>query len=319
MCRPWYQLATSRDALTNKSEIPGLGSSVCFAQPYTTTTTGGNKNVVITASRAVKDANNNVLGVVGTQINLDFVSQLLTSSPVLTNGYIFLLDQTDGTVVLYPKAKLPVGLDIFSRRVAIQEVEFNNNTNRGSNFLSLVKTLSTQQKSQTFNKTDSNNVDQLWSVSSAKVNNTDFIVVLVVPNSDVTALSDSMNGRTRIFSIVATILVLVLLMLLTFLSWRIANNTSKKVLAPVRELTDWLSQISKANLAIEIGDRPPVSAELNTIYYHFRNLLTAVRFGNEAYYAGNLQRALKNYEAAEKMMTEFNNTRGLGVVYNNKG
>ncbi|RUS28658.1 hypothetical protein BC938DRAFT_481626 [Jimgerdemannia flammicorona] len=57
------------------------------------------------------------------------------------------------------------------------------------------------------------------------------------------------------------------------------------------------------------------------IHEHFKNLLIAVRFGNEAYYAGDLDRALANmqYEAAERVMIQFRNQRGRGVCLNNKG
>jgi tetratricopeptide (TPR) repeat protein len=51
---------------------------------------------------------------------------------------------------------------------------------------------------------------------------------------------------------------------------------------------------------------------------HFKNILEAIRFGNEAYYANDLNKALQNFDAMETTMKQLNNERGLGVVYANK-
>jgi len=98
------------------------------------------------------------------------------------------------------------------------------------------------------------------------------------------------------------------------------------------------------NLDVEIGASGGASSELTLLHQNFKHVLTAVRFGkcfmlpltshwscadsmapmrsligNEAYYGGDLHKALQNYEAAEELMKTMGNQRGLGVCQNNKG
>jgi hypothetical protein len=54
------------------------------------------------------------------------------------------------------------------------------------------------------------------------------------------------------------------------------------------------------------------------IYSHFKNILEAIKFGNEAFYANDLNKALQNFDAMETTMKQLKNERGLGVVYGNK-
>jgi tetratricopeptide (TPR) repeat protein len=54
------------------------------------------------------------------------------------------------------------------------------------------------------------------------------------------------------------------------------------------------------------------------LHSHFKNILEAIKFGNSAYYANDLNKALQNFDAMEATMKQLNNERGLGVVYANK-
>ncbi|KAI8837327.1 hypothetical protein BC829DRAFT_48110 [Chytridium lagenaria] len=99
----------------------------------------------------------------------------------------------------------------------------------------------------------------------------------------------------------------------------VTKNVARRVLVPVEELTDWLSGVASSNMDTEVADAPVTSHELRVVKQNFQNLLIAIRFGNDAYYAGDLSKALANYEAAEELMIQLSNERGRGVCLNNKG
>ncbi|KAJ3292099.1 hypothetical protein HDU79_001735 [Rhizoclosmatium sp. JEL0117] len=80
-----------------------------------------------------------------------------------------------------------------------------------------------------------------------------------------------------------------------------------------------LSNIAVNELHFEFENKPLFSQELNNVNDNFKNLLTAVRFGNTAYYNDDLMLALDNYLAAEAMMIRLGNERGQGVCANNLG
>lgn len=62
-----------------------------------------------------------------------------------------------------------------------------------------------------------------------------------------------------------------------------------------------------------------MARDIDQIESSIRGLVVAIKFGNEAYYGGDVNKALRNYEAAERLMRDMGNLRGLGVCLNNKG
>src|SRR3990167_6169041 len=87
---------------------------------------------------------------------------------------------------------------------------------------------------------------------------------------------------------------------------------------PFKDLNKILKKIGSFDLNIELGEKAHVSSEITMVYENFKALLTAVRFGNESYYSGNLDKALENYKQAELLMKKTNNLRGISVCYNNE-
>lgn len=53
------------------------------------------------------------------------------------------------------------------------------------------------------------------------------------------------------------------------------------------------------------------------LYTTFRGLVTALRFGNQDYYAGDINRAMENYNSALELFTTLKNEKGIGICYNN--
>ncbi|KAI8611472.1 hypothetical protein BC830DRAFT_653608 [Chytriomyces sp. MP71] len=127
--------------------------------------------------------------------------------------------------------------------------------------------------------------------------------------------------RSAFFALVvgAVAATLVAAAVSSYVSYRVTRGFAVKIVSPIEDMTDKLGRLGQNELALEFGERPPLSSELQQVFDNFRNLLTAVRFGNKAYYADDMQLALENYLAAEAMMIRFGNLRGEGVCANNLG
>lgn len=88
--KDWYQ-----NALNN------VGSAI-WSDPYTDSITGTN---ILTVSTTVLDTNNKVIGVVGVDVNLSIVSQVLSSMVVGDHGYVYIVDK-NGIGVAHPDASI---------------------------------------------------------------------------------------------------------------------------------------------------------------------------------------------------------------------
>lgn len=84
--RPWYQKAV---------EAKG---GIAWVEPYLDEGTGG---IVITVSKAIKDASGNIVGVVGVDIQLSELSSLVKDTKIGENGYAAVLS-SKGKIVAHP-------------------------------------------------------------------------------------------------------------------------------------------------------------------------------------------------------------------------
>ena len=86
--RPWYNPAI---------EKPG---EVLISEPYISAIDNSN-NVIITASTTIKDVSDNIVGVMGIDISLEYLSDMIKNIKVGDNGYIFLYSK-DGRILAHP-------------------------------------------------------------------------------------------------------------------------------------------------------------------------------------------------------------------------
>ncbi|KAL2911198.1 hypothetical protein HK105_209349 [Polyrhizophydium stewartii] len=311
LCRNWYILSKAAAEKAGAS-VNGVGPTI-FTPPYRDTS---NKRVKIGSAVSVVGAAGTAVAALSVDVQIDFITDQLTKNPVLTNGYIFMMDAA-GNMVVYPTNKAPSSIpDIYNQTLSIADLEFGGSTTLLQSFLTTVRSIAGQNNTAQITKPGSSDS---WYVAANPVSGTSYYVVSMVPAGDITALSSQMRMRTTIFGIVAGVVMLVALVAAIVIAWRVITRETDKVLRPIAELGNWLTSVSEADLSRELGNKAPVSAEINIIHDHFKNLLIAIRFGNEAYYANDLNRALSNYEAAERMMVQFRNERGRGICLNNKG
>ncbi|KAJ3099775.1 Chromodomain-helicase-DNA-binding protein 1-like [Phlyctochytrium planicorne] len=326
-CRPWYTAATDAANVNKAASIAtGLGPAV-MSPPYVSSVSGG--RALITASQAFFNEAGQI-GVIGLQVQIDTLNDNLTGVSILKNGYIFVVD-VNGYIVLYPRKKASV--DPFKVLTKLSTLEFANDEAAANLFISKARKDSAEKNGavSTFSRRGlsfaagsvppASLSEDEWTFSASYIpstNNT-YLLVVMVPSSDISALSDSMRNSTTLYARAALGIAMVLIIVAGGVSMLITRSVARRVLKPVEELTGWLTRISSTHLDEEVADAEASTHELKIVKQNFKNLLIAVRFGNDAYYANDLSKALANYEAAERLMVELRNERGRGVCLNNKG
>jgi tetratricopeptide (TPR) repeat protein len=157
-----------------------------------------------------------------------------------------------------------------------------------------------------------------WVIVYIYMQNTDYYVVMMYPESDVVGMKDDIFTSVSTTTLNGTIILPIISGIIIIATLCVLNTIGKRYTEPIRQLLNDVKQIGTADLDIELGNRAPISAEFTALQHNFTNLLTAVKFGNDAYYGGNMQKALESYENAEKLMSTLGVIRGLSVCYNNK-
>ncbi|KAJ3186136.1 hypothetical protein HK101_009715 [Irineochytrium annulatum] len=310
-CRPWYTVAkrvAAIDPATRAASLKtGLGP-VTFSAPYLSKASG---KVLITASAALFNATA-LVGVIGVQAQMNDLNNRLSQVSVLQNGYIFIID-SDGYVVSYPQNL--TSLNIYTQTLPISSILFANNTDLAATFLKLVLAAAADGLTRNFYNAPGG---PQYTLAASRISTAGYYVVAIAPSSDISALSSKMHSSTNAFLTAALALTLVVLLLALLLALFLTRRVSAAVLKPVAELSGWLSNV-RANPDAEVGQLDATSRELREVQRNFADLLIAIRFGNELYHAGDLQKALRNYDRAEAMMIRLRNERGRGVCLNNKG
>ncbi|OOM78154.1 cyclic di-GMP phosphodiesterase Gmr [Clostridium puniceum] len=90
--RPWYNPALEKS------------NEVIISNPYISAIDNSN-NVIISASTAIKDVSENIVGVMGIDISLKNLSDMIKNTKVSDSGYIFLFLK-DGTILAHPDTNL---------------------------------------------------------------------------------------------------------------------------------------------------------------------------------------------------------------------
>ncbi|KAJ3120123.1 hypothetical protein HK098_004867 [Nowakowskiella sp. JEL0407] len=303
-CRTWYQNA---QAAAFGKIVRDVGPPVISA-PYMSASVN---KPIITVSQAFYNRGAPV-GVAGLDLFLEsFLDDFGKHGRILRTGFTFLMSSA-GNLITYDSRRLN-GRNITSAVTNIDLIEFND-TAKLDDFLQLA------MKKTTINDSSEITIDnKTWMISASILPDTDLLVVGLVPKEEVDFSGKDLRNRTRTYLMAAIATILVLFFVSTGVSYYFSRRFAMKVLNPVHELARVLDSITNSDLAVEINSSGGSSQELKLIHKHFQNLLIAVRFGNEAYYNGDLQLALQNYLAAEKLMEEFNNMRGLGICRNNLG
>lgn len=287
-CRIWYATAKYDD-------------DVHYTAPYKNALTG---QVRITASKRVLNGTD-LLGVFGLDFLMQEIDDIIDSNIVMSSGYMFIMS-SDGSLISYPNIDRSGSVP-----PTIITMESDINANTWYDILDEENTL------PLYTSVTDTNGDQ-WIIVYVYMEETDYYIVMMYPESDITETTNDIFGTVTKTTLNGTIVLPILSGIIMLIAFGVINTIGKHYTEPIRQLLNDVKQIGTADLDIELGNRAPVSSEFTALRHNFKHLLTAVQFGNDAYYGGNMQKALESYENAEKLMSTLGVVRGLSVCYNNK-
>ncbi|MHA2080973.1 MAG: tetratricopeptide repeat protein, partial [Candidatus Thorarchaeota archaeon] len=270
----WYTNVVAQD--------PG-DDSVVFTEPYIDASVG----LVISMGRPVRFDNGTLIGVVSADVTMATINEKVLNTEVLSNGYSYLLDSS-GDVVAHPD------LGVFDDPVPIAMIEFGSSTSAEAIAFSslLTSTVLIQESGQEeFQKNG-----QLWHMAFVNVSNTDYVLAIVVPDSDVIAPAIAMlnlvGTQTLILTIALGAVLAVVAGVISVVSYRRAHS----VVEPITEMTRLVNKMARQDFTRGITTAGAMYEEVGTTVDALLSFQEAARFGNQAFIRGDLNRALANYQ-----------------------
>ncbi|MHA1962958.1 MAG: tetratricopeptide repeat protein [Candidatus Thorarchaeota archaeon] len=270
----WYTNVVAQD--------PG-DDSVVFTEPYIDASVG----LVISMGRPVRFDNGTLIGVVSADVTMATINEKVLNTEVLSNGYSYLLDSS-GDVVAHPD------LGVFDDPVPIAMIEFGSSTSAEAiafNSLLTSTVLIQESGQEEFQKNG-----QLWHMAFVNVSNTDYVLAIVVPDSDVIAPAIAMlnlvGTQTLILTIALGAVLAVVAGVISVVSYRRAHS----VVEPITEMTRLVNKMARQDFTRGITTAGAMYEEVGTTVDALLSFQEAARFGNQAFIRGDLNRALANYQ-----------------------
>ncbi|MHA2056383.1 MAG: tetratricopeptide repeat protein [Candidatus Thorarchaeota archaeon] len=215
------------------------------------------------------------------------INEKVLNTEVLSNGYSYLLDSS-GDVVAHPD------LGVFDDPVPIAMIEFGSSTSAEAiafNSLLTSTVLIQESGQEEFQKNG-----QLWHMAFVNVSNTDYVLAIVVPDSDVIAPAIAMlnlvGTQTLILTIALGAVLAVVAGVISVVSYRRAHS----VVEPITEMTRLVNKMARQDFTRGITTAGAMYEEVGTTVDALLSFQEAARFGNQAFIRGDLNRALANYQ-----------------------
>ncbi|MHA2253238.1 MAG: tetratricopeptide repeat protein [Candidatus Kariarchaeaceae archaeon] len=292
--RPWYVSALET-------------TSISFSEPYTDASGLG---LLVTVTVPIHFDNGTLIGILGADLTITSIQTAILGAEVLENGYAYMLD-SDGNAIIHKS----IDRDLPAQ--SIVSLEFtSNNQNEITSFSS---DLLNQMKSGNVGNGQFKKNRDLWYISYAPIPSTQFALALVVPESDILAPANKIKDDILDALFSQLVVFFIILLIISGVIFYFTNYTSGQIVKPIQELTEITNLIASGNLSRDLKGGVSGSREITMLYNTFRGLVTALRFGNDDYYAGNINRAMDNYIAALELFTSLNNLKGIGICHNNLG
>ncbi|MFW9815634.1 MAG: tetratricopeptide repeat protein, partial [Candidatus Thorarchaeota archaeon] len=257
--------------------------SVVFTQPYVDPSVG----LVISMGRPVRFDNGTLIGVVSADVTMATINEKILGTKVLTNGYSFLLNST-GVVVAHPD------LDVFDEPAPITTLEFGSSTSSEAVAFNvqLTSTVLTQESGRIeFQKNG-----QQWHMAFVNVSNTDYVLAVIVPDSDVVAPATAMLASVATQTLLLTIALGGVLALVAGGVIVVSYRRAHAVVQPISEMTRLVKKMAKQDFTRGVTTAGAMYEEVGTTVDALLSFQEAARFGNQAFIRGDLNRALANYQ-----------------------
>jgi tetratricopeptide (TPR) repeat protein len=282
-------------------------NAISFSEPYTD---AGGLGLLITATVPIYYDNGDLVGVLGADLTITSIQDAILGATVLDNGYAYMVD-TQGNAIIHQS------IDRELPAQSIIDLEFTSgNQNEINEFETsiLIQMTSSGVGNEKFTKNGAT-----WYISYASVPSGQFNLALVVPEGDILAPANKIRDDINAALLRQLLIFFIVLVIISGVIFYFTNYTSGEIVKPIQELTEVTKLIAAGNLTRDLSGGVGGSKEITMLYNTFRGLVTALRFGNDEYYAGNINRAMDNYNAALELFTSLNNQKGIGICYNNLG
>ncbi|MBN2228755.1 MAG: tetratricopeptide repeat protein [Candidatus Thorarchaeota archaeon] len=304
--------ANAQEWYTNVASIAPSNDQVILTAPYVDPV-----GLVISMGRPVRFDNGSLIGVVSADVTMATILDRVLNLNVLSNGYAFMLD-TAGNVVAHKDQALDEEV------ASIETLEFGSSGSaEATAFHSLLTShvLVDEAGLLTYQKQSST-----WHLSFAQIEGTDYILVVVVPDSDV------IGPATNILNLVATrtlILTAVLGGILAGVSavvFSVSRRRGRAIVEPISEMTRLVNKMSRQDFTRGVTTAGAMYEEVGTTVDALLSFQEAMRFGNEAFIRGDLRRALANYqnllEISRRLMIDVGEQTmllNIGNVFRQRG
>jgi tetratricopeptide (TPR) repeat protein len=291
-CRGWYNLAdTNRD-------------QVIFTSPYNDVSTG---DVLITLAKAILNTLGDLIAVVGADITITSLENSILDANILSNGYTYLIDNAKNLVV-YPSLAR-------DRVYTVVEKEFTD-SGESAAFVTILDTViaATEPAQTTFTKSGAT-----WYATYAPVAGTNYTMIMVVPESDITAPSDKIkeDGDNAVIGIIVAVIIGGIVALVIGIC--LAKRETRKIVAPINALNRSLDSVSQGQIDAQFSLGQSEYTEINEIQNKLFNFSLAIQMATNAFHKQNFGEALDLLNKVESMFNEINQENALGVVLGNKG
>lgn len=296
------------DGVKVNQEAGNDGIRFGISKPYFNTEGIG---LEIAIYQTVHFDNGTLIGVVGTNLTMAVFEGTVNNLKVLDTGYAFLVDH-DMNVIVHQD------MEIYQSSTSITDLEFLSSGSRDKDidsFSPILNEMGLFREGQTsFTKNNAK-----WYISYFPVRIPKFCLSIVISENQILAAADQITSEANDILVRQLILFFFVSAILGLLTIYVIRKTSNTIVEPIKELTLVTDKITQGNLRSIVNEGIGGSREVVLLYQTFRGLVTALRFGNEEYYAGNLKRAMNNYQNALQLFTTMNNIKGVGICYNNIG
>lgn len=314
--RPWYQYA--QNALTESSSLGSWSSSSSSSVIFMPVTLDAATNkflMTVAVAVPIEPSSFTAPAVVALDMDMTFIDEVVHQTRPVQSSYSMLVVQ-NGTIVSHPRMDISrtVVQTVFQLEplTSADWALIVNKTRAGVSFLYSAN----GNGNGNVDGGDQNGDNIRYSCVLAPLPKLLFCVVFQDQHLEHLEIhADSQLKTTAItLSVIAVILVLVVMLLK---SNKIANYWKLQITIE----RDRLNSIHKGNLGVDVEtykNLPVASSEFEQMRSTVSVLLTAMRFGSNAYQKNEPHKALKTFQAAADIMIQSNNPDGLAVAQNNQ-
>jgi tetratricopeptide (TPR) repeat protein len=281
---------------TNVVAADLLDDSVIFTDPYVDPSVG----LVISMGRPVRFDNNTLIGVVSADVSLETILSNVLNLRVLDEGYAFLLN-TAGDVIAHPE------LDPFDDPVAIELLEFGTSTSTEA--IEFNNLLTNTVLTDEFGLEEFQKNGKTWHIAFTNVSSTEYVLAIVVPDSDVIGPATDMLGLVTFQTVILTVALGVLLAIVAGIVAGASYRRGHAVVEPIKEMTRLVEKMARQDFTRGVTTAGSMYEEVGTTVDALLSFQEACRFGNQAFIRGDLNRALRNYQN----LLEISRRLGIGV------